>query len=74
MKKILLISTIALLGLNALAANNKQNHHCKLADGSMDMKKTHKECTKAKGKWVKDGATAPAAATPAKPAAAPAAH
>jgi hypothetical protein len=42
-----------------------QNHHCKLADGSMDTTKTHKECTAAKGTWVKDAATAPAAKTPA---------
>jgi len=59
----------------ALAAGTApvQNHHCKLADGSMDMKKTHKECTAAKGKWVKDeaspGATRPSA--PAPSAAAP---
>lgn len=57
-----------------------QTHHCKLADGSMDMKKTHKQCTTAKGTWAKDAA-APAApkdgaapatpATPATPAPAP---
>lgn len=39
-----------------------QTHHCKLADGTMDMKKTHKACTAAKGTWAKDApAPAPAA-------------
>lgn len=33
---------------------NVQNHHCKKADGTMDMKLTHRECTAAKGQWVKD--------------------
>ena len=36
-----------------------QNHHCKLADGTMDMKKTHAQCTTAKGTWAKDDAGAP---------------
>ena len=40
----------------------KQTHHCKMADGSMDMAKTKKECRAAKGAWAKDTA-APAAAT-----------
>jgi hypothetical protein len=39
-----------------------QNHHCKLADGSMDMGKTKKACLAAKGTWAKDAAAAPAAA------------
>ena len=41
------------LGLMAATAGAgeppKQNHHCKLADGSMDMAKTKKECKAAKG-------------------------
>lgn len=31
-----------------------QTHHCKMPDGSMDMKKTHKQCTAAKGTWAQD--------------------
>ncbi len=51
-----------------------QNHHCKLADGSMDMAKTKKQCLTAKGEWAKDGAAAASAPAPmAAPAAAPAA-
>jgi hypothetical protein len=34
----------------------KQNHHCKMADGTMDMAKTKKECKAAKGTWAKDAA------------------
>ncbi len=41
-----------------------QNHHCKLADGTMDMKKTHTQCTTAKGTWAKDAADAPKADAP----------
>lgn len=48
-----------------------QNHHCKLADGTTDATKTHKQCLAAKGTWAKDAGAAPAAAAPA--AAAPAA-
>ena len=55
----------------AKGASHPQTHHCKLPDGSMDMKKTHKQCTAAKGTWAKDAPTdakpAPAP-TPAKPA------
>ena len=50
----------------------KQNHHCKLPDGSMDMAKTKKECKAAKGTWAKDApaadAKAPAAPKSADPA------
>lgn len=59
----------------AFADGTPQNHHCKLPDGSMDMKKTHKECSAAKGTWAKDApaAKAPAAKdAPAKGSAAPA--
>lgn len=62
-------SSVALAG-----GSHPQTHHCKLADGSMDMKKTHKQCTAAKGTWAKDAAAttpakdAPAKDAPAKPA------
>jgi hypothetical protein len=69
----------ALLGSSGVALAKEpahpQTHHCKLADGSMDMKKTHKQCTAAKGTWAKDApaATAPkAGATPAPATPAPA--
>jgi Spy/CpxP family protein refolding chaperone len=42
-----------------------QTHHCKQADGSMDMTKTKKACLADKGTWFKDGA-APAASAAAK--------
>ena len=48
-----------------------QTHHCKMPDGTMDMKKTHKQCTAAKGTWEKDApadAKAPAKDAPAKDA------
>ena len=66
----------ALLGTSGVAlakGTHAQTHHCKLADGSMDMKKTHKECSAAKGTWAKDApaATTPAPAAPATPAPAP---
>lgn len=40
-----------------------QTHHCKQADGTMDMTKTKKACLADKGTWAKDAA--PAAAAPA---------
>ena len=47
----------------------RQNHHCKQADGTMDMSKTKKACLADKGTWLKDGAaaTAPAPAASAAP-------
>lgn len=51
------ILAITLAGSTAALAGNTQNHHCKLPDGTMDMKKTHKECTAAKGTWAKDAAS-----------------
>lgn len=47
----------------------RQNHHCKQADGTMDMSKTKKACLVDKGTWLKDGAaaTAPAPAASAAP-------
>lgn len=55
--------------LTASAGEAKQNHHCKLADGTMDMAKTKRECKAAKGTWAKDAAGAGDAAA-AKPDAA----
>jgi len=49
-----------------------QTHHCKLQDGSMDLKKTKKQCLADKGTWAKDAAASAAPAAPAA-AAAPAA-
>ena len=40
----------------------KQNHHCKQADGTMDMSKTKKACMADKGTWLKDDAAAAAPA------------
>ena len=57
-----LAAPLAASGAAFADAAHPQTHHCKLADGTMDMKKTHKQCTAAKGSWAKD-----AAATPAKP-------
>jgi hypothetical protein len=68
----------ALAGSGAALAKgpmHTQTHHCKLPDGTMDMKKTHKECTAAKGTWAKDppkDGTAPAPTTPAPAPTAPA--
>jgi hypothetical protein len=45
-----------------------QNHHCKMPDGTMDMAKTHKQCTAAKGTWAKDAAPPKDAAAPTKDA------
>jgi len=50
----------------AKGTGTRQNHHCKQADGSMDMSKTKKACLADKGTWQKD---AQAAAAPAAPAA-----
>lgn len=56
----------------AYAKATPQTHHCKQQDGSMDLKKTKKQCLAAKGTWAKDADAAAAPAAPA-PAAAPAA-
>jgi hypothetical protein len=58
-----------LAGSTAALAGNTQTHHCKMPDGSMDMKKTHKQCTAAKGTWAKD---APASKDAPKTGSAPA--
>lgn len=71
-QRVIQVATIgAVLAFGSTAVQAKgigtpQTHHCKLADGSTDATKTHKQCTAAKGSWAKDAATS---ATPAKPAA-----
>ena len=55
----------------AKGTGTRQNHHCKQADGTMDMGKTKKACLAAKGTWLKDAQ--PGAAAPAPAAAASAA-
>lgn len=55
---------------HATAQGTPQTHHCKQQDGTMDMKKTHKQCLAAKGTWAKDAGAAAAPAAPAAPAAA----
>ena len=54
----LLALSFSLLSASVAIAGEapKQNHHCKLADGSMDMAKTKRECKAAKGTWAKDAA------------------
>ena len=47
-----------------------QTHHCKQADGSMDMTKTRKACLADKGTWAKDAMAGAAAPAPAASAAA----
>ncbi len=78
LKHLVSISLFSLLVLDATVAlaDSTQNHHCKLHDGSIDMKKTHKECEAAKGEWAADAATPTAPtketakpSTPAAPAA-----
>ena len=58
MKKLLVMTVIALtligFGVLVSAEQGKQNHHCQMPDGKIDKTKTHKQCTAAKGKWVKD--------------------
>ena len=51
----------------AKGTGTRQTHHCKQADGTMDMSKTRKACLADKGTWAKDDASA------AAPAPAPAA-
>ena len=57
--------TLAFAGTSASAPakghGSPQTHHCKQADGSMDMGKTKKACLADKGAWVKDAASAPMA-------------
>jgi hypothetical protein len=51
----------------AKGSGTPQNHHCKQADGSMDMSKTKKACLAGKGTWLKDGGATPAPAASAAP-------
>ncbi len=69
MKKILVFAAALMIAPTAFAkgAMNKQNHHCEV-DGK-EVKATHKECSKQKGKWAKgepSGAAAAPAAAPTK--------
>jgi hypothetical protein len=73
---VLASGTLAFAGTKdaAPAKGTRQNHHCKLADGSMDMSKTKKACLADKGTWLKDAKPADAASAAAPvPAPAPAA-
>ena len=77
--RIALVSASFVCGTMAFAATpasapakgtgTRQNHHCKQADGTMDMTKTKKACMADKGTWLKDDAAA-AAPAPAASAAA----
>ncbi len=70
--RIALVSASFALGTTAFAASpasspakgtgTRQNHHCQMSDGSMDMGKTKKACLAGKGTWLKDGAAAATAA------------
>lgn len=65
--RIALVSAALVTGSSlALAAGKHQNHHCKLADGTMDTAKTKKACLAAKGTWVKDAPAAGDAASAPK--------
>jgi len=65
--RIALVSAALVTGSSmAMAAGARQNHHCKTADGSMDMAMKKKACLAAKGTWVKDAPAADAASAPKK--------
>ena len=78
--RIALVAAAFALPSLALAKGTTQTHHCKMPDGTMDATKTHKQCTAAKGTWVKDAPAAPkdagkadpGSATPPAPSPAPA--
>ena len=67
-------STLALAdtkdAMPAKGHGTHQNHHCKQADGTMDMSKTKKACMADKGTWLKDGQAAASAMAPAPTASA----
>jgi hypothetical protein len=73
--RIALASALLACGTMAVAASSasapakgmgtRQNHHCKQADGSMDMTKTRKACLADKGTWAKDDASSAAPAASA---------
>jgi hypothetical protein len=54
----------------AKGTGTHQNHHCKQADGTMDMSKTRKACLADKGTWLKDAQPAAGASAPAPAASA----
>lgn len=80
--RIALVSAALASGTVAFAADTKdaapakkgtgthQTHHCKQADGTMDMSKTKKACLADKGTWAKDAQPAAAAPAPAPAASA----
>jgi hypothetical protein len=49
----------------AKGAGTPQSHHCKQADGTMDMGKTKKACLADKGTWLKDAQPSAAASASA---------
>ena len=49
----------------AMGAGTPQSHHCKQADGTVDMGKTKKACLADKGTWLKDARPSAAASAPA---------
>jgi hypothetical protein len=63
--RIALVSAALVMGSSAALAA-KQTHHCKMADGTMDMAKTKKACLAAKGTWTKDAPPAADAASAPK--------
>jgi len=65
-----LIGCTLAFSAQAKGTGSHQTHHCKQADGSMDMAKTKKACLADKGTWVKDAQPAAAAASAPAPAAA----
>ena len=54
----------------AKGTGTRQSHHCKQADGSMDMAKTKKACLADKGTWLKDSQVGAASSAPAPAASA----
>jgi hypothetical protein len=66
--RLALVSAMLAGGATAFAATSasapakgtgtRQTHHCKQADGTMDMNKTKKACLADKGTWAKDDASA----------------
>ena len=64
---LVLATSVALASGAALAKGSVQTHHCKMTDGTMDMKMTKKACMTAKGTWAKSSGTMPMAASGAMP-------
>jgi hypothetical protein len=60
----ILIAALLLAPAAFAATGSPQTHHCEVSGA--EVSKTHKECTKAGGKWAKGAPTT--AATPAAPA------